>query len=392
MKKTLIGRFPRDHLKLLGSLTLGHGTNDFYNVLIPILLPPIAAAFDLSYTQSGLFILLTKVMSGPLQPVLGLVADRHGWQKGVILTGLAAFGLGLVAISLSSTLGILLIAGLIYGFGETTFHPQSTNYITSTFKENKGKAMGFHGLGGSLGNFVAPAVGALLITKFGWQNASRLLAVPAALALILLWFNLRNRQGRGGASLFASINRDLILLGINFGLISMLYRGFSAFLPTWLVENQVSLAAAGGVASLMLLVGIVAQPTGGALFDRFGGRIIFILSPLIAGSALLAMTLVRGWLVVPFILVIGAAVTATFPVVLTMASVLAPEANIGVSVGVTFGVSTIMASATPLVTGFLADRVGLTSAFQLLLILPLLAVVMALLSAGDRPRSALRPG
>lgn len=392
MKNRYLAALPRDHLKLLTSLTLGHGTNDFYNVLIPILLPPIATAFDLSYTQSGLLILLTKVMSGPLQPVLGLVADRNGWQKGVILAGLASFGLGLLAISLSTSFGFLLIAGLIYGFGETTFHPQSTNYITSTFKEHKGKAMGFHGLGGSVGNFIAPAAAALLITEYGWRNASRLLALPAGLVLVLLWINLRNRQGKTGVSFLTSINRDLILLGINFGLISMLYRGFSSFLPTWLVENQISLAAAGGVASLMLMVGIVAQPTGGALFDRFGGRVIFIVSPLIAGSALLAMTLVKGWLAVPFILMIGAAITATFPVILTMASVLASGANVGISVGVAFGISTTLASATPLLTGFLADRFGLTTAFQLLLVLPLLAVMMALLSMRDRPNGAIRPG
>lgn len=60
----------------------------------------------------------------------------------------------------------LIMASFIYAFGETTFHAQSTNYITMAFAENKGRAVGVHGLGGSLGNIAAPIAAAFLIAAF----------------------------------------------------------------------------------------------------------------------------------------------------------------------------------------------------------------------------------
>ena len=141
--------------RLLTTLTLGHGTNDFYGVLLAVLLPVIAADFGLNYTQFGFVFLVTTVMSGLLQPLMGFVADRYGAQKRILTLGFAMFAFGLAGFSIASTFLALIVASLIYGFGETTFHAQSTNYITKAFAGNKGKAMGIHGLGGSLGNFAA---------------------------------------------------------------------------------------------------------------------------------------------------------------------------------------------------------------------------------------------
>jgi hypothetical protein len=50
----------------------------------------------------------------------------------------------------------------------------------------------------------------------------------------------------------------------------------------------------------------------------------------------------------------------------------------GMSVGLVFGISTNMSTFTPLLTGVLADQLGLDSAFRLLIALPLLATLMTL--------------
>ncbi|MEL6527098.1 MAG: MFS transporter, partial [Chloroflexota bacterium] len=133
-------------IKLLSTLTLGHGTNDFYSVLLPVLLPVIAQEFQLSYTQFGLILLFTTITSGILQPLFGYIADRFGIQKQLIMLGFLMFALGLAGFSIATTFLALVLSSLIYGFGETTFHAQSTNFITSIFAENKGRAMGIHGL------------------------------------------------------------------------------------------------------------------------------------------------------------------------------------------------------------------------------------------------------
>ncbi len=363
---------------LLGTLTVGHGTNDFYSVLLPVLLPVIALDFGLTYTQFGFILLITTISSGFLQPLFGFIADRHGIQKQVVLMGFVMFALGLTGFSIASTFLALIVSSFIYGFGETTFHAQSTSYITSTFAENKGKAMGIHGLGGSVGNFLAPVSAAFLVTAFEWRFAAIMLAVPALALIAILSASLKNRKKSNHLSFASGLTREIFVLGINFGLIIMLYKGFLAFLPTWLLENGEALTSAGAITSLMLIIGILAQPIGGMVFDKYGGRVVFIVSPIIAGIALLLMTGINGWLVIPMIVIIGASITMTFPVALAMASSLTSGGEAGMSVGVVFGISSTMSAFTPLVTGLLADQFGLEIAFQLLVLLPILTVVMGI--------------
>jgi FSR family fosmidomycin resistance protein-like MFS transporter len=238
--------------------------------------------------------------------------------------------------------------------------------------------MGVHGIGGALGNFAAPVAAAFLIAAFDWRLAALVLALPAIILIMGLIVNLQPGQKNDHITFGKGPSRNLLLLGINFGLITMLYRGFLAFLPTWVLESNVSLVSAGAITSLMLIVGVIAQPLGGIVYDRFGGKIIFVMSPIIAGFALLLMTWVEGWIVVLFIVIIGASITMTFPVALTTASSLSGAAAAGMSVGLVFGISTTMSSFTPLLTGVLADQLGLDSAFRLLIALPLLATLMTL--------------
>jgi FSR family fosmidomycin resistance protein-like MFS transporter len=364
--------------RLLSTLTVGHGTNDFYIVLLPVLLPLIAADFGLNYTQFGFVFLVTTILSGFLQPVVGFVADRYGVQKRIIILGFFMFAFGLAGFSVAATFLALIVASFIYGFGETTFHAQSTNYITMAFAEKKGRAMGVHGIGGSLGNFAAPITAALLIAAFGWRRAALMLAIPAVILIIGLTVSLKPGKKNDHITFGKGLSWGLVLLGINFGLVTMLYRGFLAFLPTWLLENNVPLVSAGAITSLMLAIGVIAQPFGGVIYDRFGGKVVFLASPIIAGLAILLMTWLEGWVVVLLIVIVGASITMLFPVALTMASSFGGAAAAGMSVGLVFGISTTMSSFTPLLTGLLADQFGLDSAFRLLIALPLLATIMTL--------------
>jgi len=364
--------------RLLSMLTLGHGINDFYSVLLPVLLPAIALDFDLSYTQFGFVLLITTLSSGFLQPLFGYLADKYGIQKPIIVVGFAMFITGLAGYSIASSFMIIVAFSFVYGLGETTFHAQSTGYLTEAFAANKGKAMGIHGLGGSIGNFLAPIVAALLITLYDWRLASLLLTIPAILIIGIFWGNLKNRKVKAPTSFISGLTPAVAILGINFGLIVMFHKGFLAFFPTWLLEKGETLTSAGAITSLMLVIGIVAQPFGGMLFDRFGGRVVFILSPILASVALAMLTSVEGVLVIPMTILIGMATTMTFPVALAMASSIASDGNAGMSVGLVFGIGSTMASFTPLITGFLADQFGLNSAFQLLIALPVLMIVMSL--------------
>jgi FSR family fosmidomycin resistance protein-like MFS transporter len=362
---------------LLAVLTTGHLVNDFYGHALPFLLPALIAEFDLSYTAAGFLALVSMMLSGVLQPTLGYLADKAAARKKIILTGFTAFGLGFALMGSSGSYLLVLIACLIIGLGEGTFHPQSTNLLTRTFPATKGRVMGIHGLGGSIGNFMAPLVVTFLIGAVGWRSGAHLLVIPGLLAVAVLGFFLKEPDKGTTPGFGVGLNKSLVLLGLTLASVLMLYRGFLTFLPTFLVEAGSTINEAGVISAMMLFVGLLAQPLGGILFDRWGGRFVFFGCSVGAGLALWLFTLSSGgWLVLSAML-IGVFIYALFPVGLAMGSELSKGHQIGMSVGLVFGISGTLSSLTPVITGYAGDLFGLNLSFKLLIIL---AVVAALLS------------
>ncbi|MEM7801425.1 MAG: MFS transporter, partial [Chloroflexota bacterium] len=350
-------------------------------VTLPFLLPTLILEFNLSYFQAGLLTLATSLFSGILQPIVGYAADRYAKLKLIMQLGFVAFSAGLVLAGLSNSFSLLWFAFFIFGLGQATFHAQSTNLITRAFPDAKGRAMGIHGIGGSIGNFSAPILATLLIAPLGWRNAAFLLAIPALLTLVLIrWWLAEPAKSEGEAKAPAfSISPTLLVLALNFGLLHMVYIGFLAFLPTYLVENGFLLEQAGIISALMLFVGFFAQPAGGLIFDRVGGRLLFMGSSIFAGAALLLLTIGSGLPIIPIIMLFGAAVTATFPVTLAMGSAVAQGQHVGTSVGLVFGLSGVLSAFAPSLTGYVAYSFGLQQSFYLLVLLAALSFSVSFL-------------
>jgi FSR family fosmidomycin resistance protein-like MFS transporter len=371
--------------KLLGVLTAGHLVNDFYSSTLPFLLPALIVAFDLSFFEAGLLTIATSLLSGFLQPVIGYLADIYARRKMIMLIGFFAFSLGLIIASSSISYLMLLAAFFVFGLGQATFHAQSTNFITKAFPRSKGRSMGIHGIGGSIGHFSAPIVATLLITALSWRYATRLLAIPGLIIIIFLGYTLYELpKAQKMAKGTPIISTNLLVLTLNTGLIYMAYIGFLTFLPTYLVENGSSLGQAGLIAATMFFVGVLAQPAGGFIFDKLGGRLMFASSSLLAGLGLWLFTVESSIPAILWIIIIGSAVQATYPVSLAMGSELAKGENVGVSVGFVFGMSGVMASFAPALIGYAADSYGLEASFRLLVILAVLSLGVSIFLLGRR--------
>jgi MFS family permease len=166
----------------------------------------------------------------------------------------------------------------------------------------------------------------------------------------------------------------------------MTLRGFLTFLPTFLVERGASLSKAGVITSLMLFVGIVAQPLGGHVYDRVGGRAIFLVCALATGVGLLGFTLSSGVWLIAWTVVVGFFIFALFPVSLALGSEIARDERVGVSVGVIFGLSSTLSAFTPMLTGYMADLFGLNLSFQVLVVFAALAALLSLALPGKQQR------
>ena len=363
---------------LLAGLTTGHMVNDFYSMVLPPLIPALIPVFGLNYFQIGLLSFCFYILSGVLQPAVGFWSDKYAIRKKVIIAGFLINGLGFIAIGLAPTYALVLLASLLCGLGATTFHPQSTNFLSRAFPHSKGRAMGIHGWGGSIGNFLAPLTVAALISWVGWRQGVMWLVIPGLGVAVFLWRLLDEPEAVQVGRFGKGLSKELLLVSFTFALLSMVLRGFLTFLPTFLVEQGSTLAQAGFFTSLMLFVGLVSQPLGGAMYDRVGGRTIFFICAVATGIALWAFTRSTGPMVVVWTVVIGFFVAALFPVSLAMGSDVAKGNQVGLSVGVVFGLSSTLSAFTPALLGYVADRVGLSNAFSLLIVFAFLGALLAL--------------
>ncbi len=166
---------------------------------------------------------------------------------------------------------------------------------------------------------------------------------------------------------------------------SFVYFGLVTFIPLYYVHVLHSGKALGNAAlTAMLAGGAIGTLIGGPLADRFGRRAVLI------GSMIVLPPLVVGFLVsgpalaLVFATVAGAATIATFAVTIVMGQEFLPG-RLGVSAGVTIGLSIGLGGVGAPLLGLIADAHGLPAVFEVVAVLPLPALVLALALPGSGP-------
>jgi MFS transporter, FSR family, fosmidomycin resistance protein len=368
----------RERRNALIALTLLHTINDFYGLLLPPLLPALRAAFDLSYTQAGAIPFVSTGVSALLQPTLGYVADRRRSRRALMAAGFVGFGLAALWLSTATSYAGVLFGAALLGLAGSTYHPQSATYLLYYFRDRRGFAQGIHGLGNGVGFLLAPLTVGALAEALGWPSAVRLVAIPGFVAAAIVMATLREPPLRGGAGMFAGITRPLVLLTLVNGLSLFASVGFQNWLPSYYAALDYSLGQAGLFTGAMFAAGMIAQPSGGTLSDRFSRRSVVLVSLL--GVALFQVLFVASaWLPLMLALsvLIGFCGSLMPPVAMVYASELASGHRTGTAVGIVWGLGTAISAFAPLVTGSLIDTFGFGTAYLAMAAVALVAAVLA---------------
>jgi FSR family fosmidomycin resistance protein-like MFS transporter len=171
---------------------------------------------------------------------------------------------------------------------------------------------------------------------------------------------------------------------------SFVYFGLVTFIPLYYVHNLHTGKALGNAAlTAMLLGGAAGTLLGGPLADHFGRRTVLI------GSMLLLPPLVVGFLLsgpvlaLVFATLAGMATIATFSVTIVMGQEFLPG-RLGVSAGVTIGLSIGLGGVGAPLLGVLGDAAGLRAVFETVAVLPLLALALALVLPRPAATRSLR--
>jgi MFS family permease len=365
-------------------ITLGHGLTHWYPATFYLLLPIIGQELGLTFSQIG-FVMTCQFIAGAVSNVPGgAIADTIG-RKGLLLAvSLFWIGVPYFLMGFAHSYWLLLVCVALVGVGNNLWHPTAIPTLADRYPQRKGRVLSVHGMGGNVGDALAPlAVGALL-GVFGWRTiVFANLAPGIVVAVLLLSFlgtlKLRahshapHAEGQSLAEYLAGLkalarNRSLLLLSTSSAFRAMTQNGLLTFLPVYLAyEAGYSPFVVGMCLFLLQAAGFAAAPIAGHLSDRMGRRSIMIGSMVMTGVVLAFMALAGHSLAfIVLIAVLGFFLYAIRPVLQAWLIEATPRNMGGTSIGVLFAMQSVGAAIGPLIGGLLADRYGLPATFWFL--------------------------
>lgn len=173
----------RSDAGVIGLVGLAHLVSHFSQLVLPPLFPWLKDALDASYTQLGFLMTVFFVVSCAMQTASGFLVDRFG-PRPVLFGGLSLLALAAFGFALSPGYGSMAFFAAVAGVGNGVFHPVDYTLLNRKVSVPRlGHAYSVHGITGSLGWALAPAVVVPLAIAFHWRVA---LAVAGAIALVVL--------------------------------------------------------------------------------------------------------------------------------------------------------------------------------------------------------------
>jgi len=370
--------------KELWLITLGHGLTHWYPSTFYLLLPIIGNELGLTYSQIGLIMTCQYIAGAVANVPGGILVDTVG-RKGVLMA-VSLFWVGFPYLLMGFAHGYLMLLACValVGFGNSLWHPTAIPTLARRYPERKGLVLSLHGMGGNVGDALAPlAIGALLAV-FSWREVVILNVMPGlVMSLLILAFLGTMRLGpkpkagaekaqslgdyfRGVPALFR--NKGLVLLTASSAFRSMTQNSLLTFLPLYLArEMGYSVFWVGASMFALQAAGFAATPIAGHLSDRMGRRSIMMTSMLMTGVVLAFMTFAgKSHAFIAFVAVLGFFLYAIRPVMQAWLLESTPKNMGGTSIGILFGAQALGSSVAPLIAGVVADRFGLLAVFWFL--------------------------
>lgn len=256
----------------------------------------ISSEFKLTQTQSGYLGSALRFPYGVGAILAGLLADRIGGKRVLLLY---LFGAAIVCGSFLLSRSSGIVYGQLFALGSlaSIYHPAGLGLLANeTNVRNRSRALGLHGIFGSIGIASAPLFAAIMLSfrPGEWRTYYLLLASLSGCLGLLIWFSLKPTVVATKADDSAPANgpeiadltlqiKPYIMMIVSGACGGVIYGGVLHFLPRFLqdagqlpveqakeslkVSGQlasISLSAVGNyAAALALICGAFGQYTAG---------------------------------------------------------------------------------------------------------------------------------
>ncbi|MDF0599292.1 MFS transporter [Psychromarinibacter sp. C21-152] len=353
-----------------GLLTgMGHG---FVQVAVSALLKPIAAELEMSRAGVSSAISLGRLVGGATSLAAGHSVDRFG-ARVVVVAGTLVIALGLFLTALvTGPLGLYLSWGVVVSAGTAfAFTVAMDRTVVAHATSGRGVALAIRFTIVALVTTAQLPVIVWLITSFGWRSACSVWAVLllCTLPLPLLLFETGAATRAGGAAPEPSMTLRDAMRTRGYWVIAFAYMstagtiaGVSVHAIPMLTDRGWTVAGAGGVVGLLILLSIPARLLTGFYSDRLPPFAL----PRVLGAVLVALSLTlfadavlrSDGTVLTMMLAKGVATGVPTVMILMIAVAQFGQASMGAIQGSFMFLQVPGTMAGPIVAGWVHDTTG----------------------------------
>ncbi|MFA9427871.1 MFS transporter [Natronorubrum sp. A-ect3] len=286
---------------IAGFTMAGHSLVHWFETSIPIFLVVWLAEFDVSVALLGIIVALGYAPFGLGALPGGILADRYGTKRLILLCllGMSGSFIILALASIADSIYAIAVGLILWGIAASIYHPAGLALI-STGVDERGTVFAWHGIAGNVGIALGPFVAATLLIFLEWQYVAAVLAVPGILAALYGLQADFDPTAAVEADVDAGPDEELSLadlvsnsrtlfasaFAVVFAIVTfegLFYRGMLTYLPEILhglpVMDGVSIGAgfdgiqpADYIYVGLLVVGMAGQYAGGKLTNRLAAE------------------------------------------------------------------------------------------------------------------------
>ncbi|HET7158480.1 MAG TPA: MFS transporter, partial [Burkholderiales bacterium] len=233
-------------------ISAGHGLTHWYTATFYLLLPLIGKELGLSYTEIGLIMTIQHLAGAISNLPGGMLVDIVG-QKGYLMAAsLFWVGVPYAFMSITHDFWMLLLCVTLVGIGNNLWHPAAIPTLAYRYPQRKGLVLSFHGMGGNVGEAIAPVVVGALLGWLSWRSVVVINVVPGVVMAVLILVLLgalatsksadalnaggEKRSAREYFRDFATLlrNKALLLVSASSAFRTMTQAGLLTFMPVYL--------------------------------------------------------------------------------------------------------------------------------------------------------------
>ena len=344
-----------------------------------VLLPILAQAFGLSYTQVGFLRAVSNTAMATLEIPAGVLAERFGEPR-LLIFGLVCAGTGYLGVALANSFYLIVIGFFIAGAGAAFQHSLASALIAGNFDiANRRRSLGIYNSSGDAGKLALTGIFSLgLGAGLGWNWIVGLLClITCIFAGILLPLARQHRRlmvaehksddsSESGLGWGIRQPEKFTWLGVTVFLDSLAQSVFLTFIAFLLLDKGAAEGVAAMAVVLALSGGMIGKFFSGFMAARYGDLKTFRILQFFTVTGFIVLTLLPVVATLVLLPIIGLAVQGSSTVTYGSVSEFVDSKRQSRGYSLIYTLASASAVFGPFVFGYIADIFGLDAAMVVL--------------------------